>query len=338
MCPSRSGDGIRRPSCRRCATPYAARSPTWRCARAPMSTRPGYRCHPPPGPGRPPARPRPHPSVSTPALPPLPAPFRQHTHTAKDTPGAAHQVVLPSAARLTAAEIARIGSRDGQAVGVNTVELELTADWDLTVRVLGELLGQRELQELCFRAGDGLQCVNALQWPSGPDGAPRLLLEAAAHEDHGPASAVIAVLEHLLSDDVAVCQAIPVDGHDKREALLADRGRFGSSAGLLLGAAKKGGALVTAAEEELPEFLARACVPAERRRVIRYAGCARLVHANTPGGFASRQCAACGHYAASALRHVADRVLPLEERKQQHAAWTKPGSRRCAHPSPPAPS
>jgi hypothetical protein len=242
--------------------------------------------------------------------------------------------VLPSAARLTAVEIARIGSRDGQAVGVNTVELELTADWDLTVRVLGELLGQRELRELCFRAGDGLQCVNALQWPSGPDGAPRLLLEAAAHEDHGPASAVIAVLEHLLSDDVAVCQAIPVDGHDKREALLADRGRFGSSAGLLLGAAKKGGALVTAAEEELPEFLARACVPAERRRVIRYAGCARLVHANTPGGFASRQCASCQHYATGALRHATDRVLPPAAREEQDTAWTSLSSERFRPPPP----
>jgi hypothetical protein len=50
------------------------------------------------------------------------------------------------------------------------------------------------------------------------------------------------VLEHLLSADVAVCQAIPVDGHDNREALLAERGRHSSTAGLLFGSvAKKGG-------------------------------------------------------------------------------------------------
>jgi hypothetical protein len=77
-------------------------------------------------------------------------------------------------------------------------------------------------------------------------------------------------------------------------------------------------------------------VPAERRRVIRYAGCARLVHANTPGGFASRQCASCQHYATGALRHATDRVLPPAAREEQDTAWTSLSSEGF-HPPPPPP-
>ena len=209
------------------------------------------------------------------------------------------------------------------------------------MRVLGKRLSALELRQLCLHAADGHGYVNAMDWSAPDGGAPRLLMETAGNELHGPASIAIGLLEHLLKPErVAVCEAIPVAGHRKREALLTDRALHSCTAGLLFGTSAAGGAAVAAVEELLPRWLCNAPINPERQRVIRPTQCARLVHAGTGavGGFASRQCAACGHYAASALRHVADRVLPPEERKQQHAAWTKPGSRRCAHPSPPAPS
>ena len=253
------------------------------------------------------------------------------------------QVFLPAASMLIAGETERLRSREGQALRVNTVEMELTADWGLTLRVLGKRLSALELRQLCLHAADGHGYVNAMDWSAADGGAPRLLMETAGNELHGPASVAIGLLEHLLKPErVAVCEAIPVAGHPKREALLTDRARHSCTAGLLLGTSAAGGAAVAAVEELLPRWLCNAPINPERQRVIRPAQCARLVHASSRHGavrgFASRQCAACGHYAAGALRHVADRVLPPEERKQQHAAWTKPGSRRCAHPSPPAPS
>jgi hypothetical protein len=119
--------------------------------------------------------------------------------------------------------------------------MELAADWGLTLRVLEKRLSALELRQLCLHAADGHGYVNAMDWSAPDGGAPRLLMETAGNELHGPASIAIGLLEHLLKPErVAVCEAIPVAGHPKREALLTDRALHSCTADLLFGTSAAG--------------------------------------------------------------------------------------------------
>ena len=242
-------------------------------------------------------------------------------------------VVLPSTAMPTDAEVVRMVSRGGQVLRVNTFELELGADWVVTVRVLGRPLLVPQLRALLLWGADGLGWIAAMDWPGGPTAAPpRLQLQTDASNALGPAAVVLNLLACLVRESLHVCEAIPIAGH---EAMLADRARHNSTAGLLFGQAAPGGARPVAASEELlPEWLGSSVIGPDAQRVIRPTACARLVLSRPGNRLVTRQCGDCAKFQAGSLRNAVRRTPSLAERVLQESDWVSPHSTRPMHGMP----
>ena len=116
------------------------------------------------------------------------------------------------------------------------------------------------------------------------EAAPAVAMTTLARDAWGPVAHVAGLLSELLSEDVRVCGGIPVE--ERIRALLDDRARFPSTAGLLYA---RDGSTVRAQEQERPAIdLPGGCLSADI--VVRPVDCHGLVFKDDVGGFTKFRC------------------------------------------------